>query len=208
MISIIITAIVVFIATNIDDILVLMLLFSNKNNNSNPLLIIIGQYIGFIVLVVVSFIGYFGGLLIPDPIIGLLGIVPIIIGIIKVMKGRMKKFNIIINDDTDYMKLKSNHIKNIIVSTMLITIANGGDNIGIYITLFARLNAYQLAVTLLIFLILIGVWCIIGYKLIKQKQIAIVLTRYGDSIVPFVLIGLGILIIIQSEAYKVVEYIL
>ena len=206
MLSTIVTAIIIFAATNIDDILILMLLFTIEDNKAKPASIVLGQYFGFSVLVIASLIGYFSGALISPQIIGLLGLAPIIIGISKFKSGRKR----IIDDDeiklTKYLSAK-NKAKPMLISTMLITIANGGDNIGIYIPLFSRLNAFQLAITLLVFMILVAIWCIIGYRLIKQKHIGIVLTRYGNKIVPLVLVGLGIMILIQSESYKLLNII-
>ena len=47
---------------------------------------------------------------------------------------------------------------------------------------------------------LVGVWCYATYKLTRQKAIAEVLTRYGNNFVPFVLIGLGAFIVLESSA--------
>jgi cadmium resistance protein CadD (predicted permease) len=45
------------------------------------------------------------------------------------------------------------------------------------------------------------VWCYIAYLLSRQQSIARILTRYGQAIVPFVLIGLGIYILIDSGTF-------
>ncbi len=68
-----------FAATNIDDIIVLMLFFSQKRARTRH--IIIGQYLGFAVLIAASLPGFFGGMLLPKEWIGLLGLLPITIGI-------------------------------------------------------------------------------------------------------------------------------
>jgi cadmium resistance protein CadD (predicted permease) len=81
-----------------------------------------------------------------------------------------------------------------------VTIANGGDNIGIYVPLFASSNLGRLLVMLGIFLLLIGVWCYATYKLTCQPAIAQILARYGNNLAPFVLIGLGVFIVLESNA--------
>ena len=83
-----------------------------------------------------------------------------------------------------------------------VTIANGGDNIGIYVPLFAASSAAILGVILSVFLVMVGVWCYGAYQLARHPIVTRVLTQYGAAIVPFVLIGLGIFILIDSEAYK------
>jgi cadmium resistance protein CadD (predicted permease) len=83
-----------------------------------------------------------------------------------------------------------------------VTFANGGDNIGIYVPLFASCDLASLGVILTVFFLLIGVWCYIAYRLTRQPAVAHVLTRYGKAIVPFVLIALGVFILIESGTYR------
>jgi cadmium resistance protein CadD (predicted permease) len=78
----IITGVVAFIATNIDDILILLVFFSQVDKNFRPWQIVVGQYLGFTILVILSLPGLFGGLILPQSWIGLLGLIPIAIGII------------------------------------------------------------------------------------------------------------------------------
>jgi cadmium resistance protein CadD (predicted permease) len=80
----IITGVVAFIATNIDDILILLVFFSQVDKNFRPWQIVVGQYLGFTILVILSLPGLFGGLILPQSWIGLLGLIPIAIGIIGV----------------------------------------------------------------------------------------------------------------------------
>jgi len=77
----IIAAIASFAATNIDDIVILMLFFAQVNSTFRPQHIAIGQYLGFTALIIASLPGFFGGLIVPKAVIGLLGLLPIAIGI-------------------------------------------------------------------------------------------------------------------------------
>lgn len=56
-IVVIITAVVAFATTNLDDIFLLMLFFSQVNATFRSQHIVIGQYLGFAVLVGVSVLG-------------------------------------------------------------------------------------------------------------------------------------------------------
>jgi cadmium resistance protein CadD (predicted permease) len=78
--------------------------------------------------------------------------------------------------------------------------ANGSDNIGIYVPLFASSSFESLVGILGIFFVLVGVWCYAAYKLTHQKAIAQLLSRHGSTFVPFVLIGLGVFIVLESQA--------
>lgn len=72
---------IAFIATNIDDIIVLLLFFSQINADFRRRHIVIGQYLGFTTIVLASLPGFFGGLIVPREWIGLLGLLPITIGV-------------------------------------------------------------------------------------------------------------------------------
>src|SRR4051812_38665187 len=76
-----ITAAITFAATNIDDIFILMLFFSQANKEFHLWHIVAGQFLGFTALVLISLLGFFGGLIISRAWIGLLGLVPIILGV-------------------------------------------------------------------------------------------------------------------------------
>ena len=72
-----------------------------------------------------------------------------------------------------------------------VTLANGGDNIGIYGPLFASVGFVRLGIIVFVFLALVAVWCYVGYRMGGHPTIADKLDRNGHIIVPFVLIGLS-----------------
>jgi cadmium resistance transport/sequestration family protein len=191
-----------FVATNVDDIIILMLFFSQTNSSFRRQHVVAGQYLGFIALVIASLPGFFGGLIIPPAWIGLLGILPIAIGISSLINNQEDEPEI--QTVADFSTTKSLLVA-IVPQTYkvaAVTFANGGDNIGIYVPLFASSNLAELAVICLTFLVLIGIWCCVAYRLIRYRAIAQILTKYGKRIVPFVLIGLGIFILLENNTYQ------
>jgi cadmium resistance protein CadD (predicted permease) len=92
------------------------------------------------------------------------------------------------------------------LSVAAITIANGSDNVGIYTPLFAHSSTLQLITTITIFLSLVGVWCVVADRLARQAPIAHWLSQKGQTLVPWVLMGLGIYIILDSGAMSA-EYL-
>jgi len=209
----VISAIGAFIVTNIDDIFVLMLLFSQvkaqvktseglkgnqtENKPISPKDIIIGQYLGFTLLVVVSLLGTFGVMLIPEKWVGLLGLIPIYLGIMLFIKGE--------DEDEDenaiLSSLNSGKYNSVFLSVAFITFANGGDNIGIYVPFFSTLTMNQLAVSVITFFIMVAIWCFIGYRLAAFKHVSETLENYGRWIIPIVFIGLGIYIMVENETF-------
>lgn len=194
----ILTGIIAFIATNIDDIIILMLFFSQVDAVLRRRHIVIGQYLGFTALVLVSLPGFFSGLLIPQAWIGLLGVVPIAIGASRLLNlSEDGEDEGLINQDATLLGLSPQAL-----SIATITFANGGDNIGIYVPLFANCTSDSLLVILTVFLALVGVWCYLSYRLTHVPMVAEVLTRYGNVMMPFVLIGLGGMILFESHTLE------
>lgn len=205
LITTVIKAFVSFVATNIDDIFVLMLFYSQINNIMKRKHIIIGQYLGIITLTIVSIVGALGISIIKDEYIGLLGLIPIYLGI-KTYVDYIKESKNTENssDIEDIVKAKESHtitfirkfINPSILKVFIVTFANGGDNIGIYIPLFASMNSVGVLVTVIIFLILTALWCFIGIKLIQHPFVQKNIEKYKYIFVPIIFIGLGISIII------------
>ncbi|MBC7822375.1 MAG: cadmium resistance transporter [Candidatus Parcubacteria bacterium] len=207
LISAIFAGVTAFIATNLDDLVILMLFFAQINAVFRPKHIVVGQYLGFGALILASLPGFFGGLIVPKPWIGLLGLVPIAIGLYQLIHPEDEnEVQTVANDFQSTIKLPILSALGLLApqsyQVAAVTIANGGDNIGIYVPLFAASSAASLGVILGVFFVLVGVWCYVAYQLARHPIVARVLTRYGAAIVPFVLIGVGIFILIDSETYR------
>ncbi|MBN2231098.1 MAG: cadmium resistance transporter [Candidatus Thorarchaeota archaeon] len=197
--SIIITAVVVFAATNIDDIIILVLFFSETNQSFRRQHIVLGQYLGFLPLVGISLVGFVGGLVVPRQWIGMLGVIPILIGTRKLLRSGLDSSSKTLDDDQSPRRSKLNALLNPNTwNVAAVTLANGGDNIGIYTPLFAGMNLSALFLTVATFLVLIALWLIVGSMLTNQPLIAENLTRHGRRVMPFVLIGLGVIILVES----------
>jgi cadmium resistance transport/sequestration family protein len=206
----IITGITAFAATNIDDIVILMLFFAQVNATFRRRHIIAGQYLGFTVLIIASLPGFFGGLIVPRAWIGLLGLVPIAIGISQLVNREKHADEVQAVSDGFERSSANTPILSSLTSILspqtynvaAVTLANGGDNIGIYVPLFASSDFATLGVILSVFFLLVGVWCYVANQLTRQPAVAHFLTRYGKALVPFVLIGLGVFILFESGTYR------
>lgn len=206
----VVAGVTAFVATNIDDIVILMLFFAQVNAAFRPKHIFIGQYLGFTVLIALSLPGFFGGLMLPKAWIGLLGLVPIAIGLKHLLNSQTDEPDIQTVSDELSHPLTMHPIRSKFASLLAppvyqvaaITVANGGDNVGIYVPLFASSSLASLGIILLVFFGMVGFWCFVAHQFTRHPLVAQGLTRYSSAIVPFVLIGLGIFILIESETYR------
>lgn len=196
------TGITAFSATNIDDIVILTLLFSQINQTFRSRHIFAGQYLGFGLLVIASLPGFFGGLIVPQSWIRLLGWMPIIIGFNSLLKQE--------GDSSQELAAETEQSSPAAITSILspqtynvaaIAFANGSDNISIYVPLFANSELDNLLVIIGVFFTLVGVWCYAAYKITNIPTIAQVLTDYGNTFVPCILIGLGVFIIMENGIF-------
>jgi cadmium resistance transport/sequestration family protein len=195
-----------FTATNIDDIVILTLFFAKVNATFRPRHIVAGQYLGFLGLILVSLPGYFGGILIPRTWVGWLGLLPIAIGIYHLFKTDSEDTTVQTVSTPDVLAAGRSPLPGLlspqIYQVAAVTLANGGDNIGIYVPLFANSTPMSLGIILGVFLVMIGLWCSIAYQLTRHPWAAKTIARYGHRIFPFVLIGLGVAIFVDSGTYR------
>jgi cadmium resistance protein CadD (predicted permease) len=187
-----------FAATNIDDIFLLIMFFSNSSMTFPARQVVVGQYIGIGLLVAISLLGFFFSMAVPTYIIGLLGIVPIVIGIRKILALFTKKIESNLNQVAKDRK-KSNLAFAAVAS---VTFSNGGDNIGVYTPLFAKYNTVgEIAVLAAIFMAMTGLWCIAAHYLVNNPLVASKIRYVGHIVLPFILIGLGPYILGESFAF-------
>ncbi|MGI2904404.1 cadmium resistance transporter [Tolypothrix sp. VBCCA 56010] len=202
------TGVTAFTATNIDDIVILLLFFSQVNASFRRRHIVVGQYLGFTVLVIFSLPGLFGGLILSPHWIGLLGLMPMAIGISSLVNSEdestQEKAEIEEFDDLNVTSFFAPQT----YSVAAVTIANGSDNISVYVPLFANSGFVSFLIIIIIFFALLAVWCYVADKLTHQSTIAELITRYGSYLVPFVLMGLGAFIVLKSEALSLTKLIL
>ncbi|WP_455711727.1 cadmium resistance transporter [Streptomyces avermitilis] len=77
-----------------------------------------------------------------------------------------------------------------------VTFANGGDNIGVYVPVFATAGVGGMSVYAVVFLVLVAIWCCAGKFFATRPLIAKALSRWGHILLPLVLITIGLLILI------------
>ncbi|MBN3961600.1 cadmium resistance transporter [Nostoc sp. NMS8] len=207
--------IIAFIATNIDDIIILLIFFSQVDGNFRRRHILLGQYLGFAAIIIASLPGFFGGLVIQREWIGLLGLLPIGIGIHHLVYKEEDTITVQTVSSDFNQPTSTNPVLSFILSVLhrqtykvaAVTIANGGDNISVYVPLFGGHNLASLGVIISVFFIMVGIWCAIAYFLSRQPTIANILSRYGNAVVPFVLIGLGLFIMYDRGTFTLLPWV-
>jgi len=184
-----------FIGTNIDDIFIDTLFFAQADGRKKQWAIVIGKYIGIGLLMFAGWLGAYALHAVPQKYISALGIVPIALGIKEWMSGRRNMSGSGNEDDEESLAELQDVSQGLILSVVLITIANGADNLGVYIPLFASYSGIQMAVCVVVFALMIGVWCMFSKRLADLPGLREFLLKYKSVIVPVVFVALGVYII-------------
>jgi len=188
LVSILLAATLLWAGTNIDNLVVLTALFvqSARLDTPRPSQIVLGQYSGSIFLIAISVAAAAGLMIIPDQWVGLLGLVPLGLGIYGFIKAFQYR-----ESPMETAMMGSG-------SVAAIVIANGGDNISAYTAAFRTFSIERTMITIGTFLVLIAVWCAAARLAATRKKVLIALDSVSRWLVPVVYVTIGTLIIITS----------
>ncbi|MFF4508043.1 cadmium resistance transporter [Streptomyces sp. NPDC001401] len=186
-----------FAVTNIDDILLLSLFFAQgAGHRGSARRITLGQYVGFAAILAVAVAAAFGATFLPESAIPYLGLLPLALGLKSAWhtwKHREDK------DEDGEQQTAGGGPRTLEVAA--VTFANGGDNIGVYVPVFATAGLGGMSVYAVAFLALVAVWCFAGRFFATRPVIAKALSRWGHVLLPLVLITLGLLILVEGGAF-------
>ena len=163
----------------------LTLLCAQADSKTGQRSILTGHCLGIGALTAVSLLGAFGLQVIADErLTRLLGLIPILLGIRSWRQTQ--------SDDAPSPSRATLGTSGI----FLLTVANGADNIGVYIPAFSRSTLSQLGVTFLLFALLCLIWWLLAerfaaYPLLRRK-----LQQYQHILVPLVLIAIGLSVLL------------
>ena len=184
-------AVAMFAGTNIDDLIVLTVLFLSARATGlpRPWQTWAGQYLGIATLVAASLLAALGLLIVPDQWAGLLGLVPLILGVRALITAIRSRGA---TDEMPPVVAKG------LLSVAGITIANGADNIAVYTPVFRAIGPASTALTIAVFAVGVAVWCVAGSWLGSHPTVVRLVERYGRWLMPAVFITIGLVIIIES----------
>ncbi|MEV4277605.1 cadmium resistance transporter [Actinoplanes xinjiangensis] len=183
-------AVVLFAVTNIDDIVILALFFARGAGRPHLVRdIAVGQYLGFAGILAVAVAAAFGARLLPGAVLPWLGLLPLALGLRagwQVWRSRHDEDG---GDGGGGVEWAG------VLGLAAVTFANGGDNIGVYVPVFAAAGAAGMSGYVVVFLLLVAVWVALGRFFATRPVVARALSRWGHVLLPVVLVGLGLLIL-------------
>lgn len=182
-----------FVATNVDDVFILAAFFAD------PLLArrstVVGQFVGIGILVLASTAAALAAFVVPDGWPALLGLVPVSLGVGKLLALRKSAVHDVGDVETrriqDEERKAEQRMPSPALAVACVTVANGGDNLGVYIPLFAS-APHIIPIYALIFVLMTAIWCALGFVLVSIPHIGHAIRRYGHAALAPILIALGL----------------
>ena len=196
MIQNVVTSIILYSGTAVDLLIILMLFFAKRKSRKDIINIYLGQFLGSVSLILLSLFFAFVLDYIPSKeILGLLGLIPILLGLKVLLLG-----------DSDGEAIAKDGLrkdnKNLIFLVAMITFAScGADNIGVFVPYFTTLNLANLIVALLTFLVMIYLLVFSAQKLAQVPSVGETLEKYSRWFIAVVYLGLGIYILIENNSF-------
>ncbi len=184
--------VVVYASTNVDDLLILAVFFADPRVHVAA--VIAGRFIGLAALVLASAAAALLALAIPPGWIALLGLVPLFLGLRALRALRAGREE---DEGAPAQNLDAKGRNGFAAQAFTVagvTLANGGDNLGVYIPLFATAPA-AIPVYVAAFAVMTLAWCALGYLLVNNPLVGDQVRRYGAVALPIVLIALGVYIL-------------
>ncbi len=189
MVGVAVASVLAFAATNVDDFVALLLIYAAGGRDRT---VIVGQFLGFGAIVLASFVASLGALVVPAAWVGFFGLVPVALGLRDLARGaRAAAATAAPPARVSYTVIAS------------ITVANGGDNIGLYAPLLARRTPIELVTILAVFGVLVIVWCLSASRVARLPLVARALNRWGHRLSPWIFIALGAYVFVDARAWTV-----
>jgi cadmium resistance protein CadD (predicted permease) len=166
-----------FAATNLDDLFLLVAWFAAGRTRTRD--IVLGQVLGIAALFAASAAVSLLALSIPSVDLRWLGLVPIILAVRMLAKPKTEETP----EAPGFLAVTA------------VTVANGADNLAVYIPLFATSGAAAIAVYGAVFMVMTALWCAGAGWLVRHPAAGAPLRRWGPRLVPWVLVALGVWIL-------------
>lgn len=85
-----------------------------------------------------------------------------------------------------------------------VAVANGSDNLAVYVPLYASHSHGEGAFISLVFIVMIGIWCAGAVWLVEHPLLGAPIRRYGTALLPLILVIIGVSVVTQNDTLRIV----
>ncbi|KXU86606.1 cadmium transporter [Paraburkholderia monticola] len=221
MLSLVLLAIAAYAATNIDNLFVLLGFLTEAGAQRRR--VVLGQYAGSLLLVAAALV--LAALLtrLPTGYVGLLGLLPIAVGLHKGWQrfgpGHAQRDDSKDDQATAHAPAHAPDDAPAARSPAAsptasgssswtvagVAIANGSDNIAVYVPLYASHTPAENALVSLVFIAMIGLWCAGAAWLVDHPLLGAPIRRYGSALLPLILLAIGVSVIVNNDTLRLLS---
>ena len=180
----ILIATALFAATNADDLVLLIVFFAQPG--CRPRRVMFGAVVGLAALTGASFAAAWLALAAPADWLPWLGLAPLYLGLRWLVRPR--------HDESPAGAASWQTVA-------LVTVANGADNLGAYIPVFANQSFAEKVVTAATFAVLAFGLCALAWVAVRHPTWGPHVQRWSARLGPFVLIAIGFWIVAQHPVF-------
>ncbi len=180
-----------YVATNLDNfILLVSLLARYRNHTSN----VVAGY--FTCMLILGFVGLWIGKaanIAPVEYLGLLGFVPISIGVVELIQLRRGKAKVTVAKEKSV-----DGVQKVFMATLISQLGNGADTIVVFGIVFIDSMPSADILTILTLAAMAVIFVFVGIYTVRHPALCEWIDRYGHRAMPFVLIIVGVYILANT----------
>ena len=174
-----------FISTNLDNLLLLATMYSRYYRH--PWTVTAGYFVGMNLIAAITIAVGLVGEFIPVAYLGLLGVIPMLMGVLALWKLYRHSQSAGEVDST----YAGNSVLAIFFALVTIQLSNGADTIITFSTLYADSSSPSDFVVAPTFFTMVGIFSLLAFYSVKHPRLSYVLVRYGQYVTPFILMLVG-----------------
>lgn len=180
-----------FGSTNVENIVVLVGVFCA--NPTNAPAVRLGFVLGSLALLLVSLSTLIVAGSIPVHYLGLLGLIPISLGVYEIVRSARKD-----GASDQQPRKRSGAREKVALSASTLMVANGGDTIAVFAPLFAETERGGVIVMVVGYLIAAFSLAYLSGRVCVAPQLSEPLNKYGPRLAPYIMIAIGCYILLNT----------
>ncbi len=177
--------VVLFVATNADDLFLLLAWFAERRQPTRQ--IVAGQFVGQSLILAFSILIALAVVTVAAAWVRVAGLLPLAFGV--------RRLATLMRSGPTPPEMQRATTARGVAGVGLLTLSTGGDNLGAYAPLFATHARGDAVGLVAVSLAMTGLWCLLGWSLVAHPRSEAFVLRCGTFLVPLVLIAIGISIL-------------
>lgn len=188
-----------YVATNLDNFILLVSLLAGYRNQTSS---VVAGFVGS--MLILGFVGYWIGKaadIAPVEYLGLLGFVPISIGVVELFRLRRGKATV-----TETKDKTGNGVQTVFMATLISQLGNGADTIVILGVLFTDSIPSADILIILTLSAMAVVFILVGIYAVRHPALSEWIDRYAYRAMPFILIIVGVYVLANTATDLLPDY--